>query len=85
MSFLDIKYPAERATLVREYVIAMKTVKQRNMVNWKMKLAIGDELQIPFHPIVNATKQAAEETRKELTNAENVNGYRWSFDNSTCY
>ena len=31
-----------------------------------MKLAIGDELQTLFHPIVNATKQAAEETRKEL-------------------
>ena len=30
-----------------------------------MKLAIGDELQILFHPIVNGTKQAAEETRKE--------------------
>ena len=32
-----------------------------------MKLAIGDELQSLFHPIANATKQAAEETRKELT------------------
>ena len=31
-----------------------------------MKLAIGDELQTLFHPIVNATKQAAEETSKEL-------------------
>ena len=31
-----------------------------------MKLAIGDELQTLFHPIVNATKQAAERTRKEL-------------------
>ena len=31
-----------------------------------MKLAIGDELQTLFHPIVNATKQAVEETRKEL-------------------
>ena len=27
---------------------------------------IGDELQTLFHPIVNATKQEAEETRKEL-------------------
>ena len=62
MSFLDIKDPAERATLVKEYVSAMKTVKQRNMVNREMKLAIGDELQTLFHPIVNATKQ----TRKEL-------------------
>ena len=70
MSSLDIKDPAERATLVKEYVTAMKTVKQRNMANRD-----GDELQTPFHPIVNATKQAAEETRKELTNAENVNGY----------
>ena len=66
MSFLDIKDPAERATLVKEYVTAMKTVKQRNMVNREMKLAIGDELQTLFHPIVNATKQAAEHTRKEL-------------------
>ena len=66
MLFLDIKDPAKRATLVKEYVTAIKTVKQRNTVNREMKLAIGDELQTLFHPIVNATKQAAEETRKEL-------------------
>ena len=66
MSFLDIKDPSERASLVKEYVTAMKTVKQRNMVNLEMKLAIGDELQTLFHPIVNTTKQAADETRKEL-------------------
>ena len=48
MSFLDIKDPAERATLVKEYGPAMKTVKQRNMVNREMKLAIGDELQTLF-------------------------------------
>ena len=54
----------------------MKTVKQRNMVNREMKLAIGDELQTLFHPIVNGTKQAA--------NEENVNGYRRSFGSSTC-
>ena len=54
------------ATLVKEYVTAMQTVKQRNMMKREMKLAFGDELQTLFHPIVNATKQAAEETRKEL-------------------
>ena len=32
-----------------------------------MKLVIGDDLQTLFHPIVNATKPAAEETRKQLT------------------
>ena len=66
LSFLFIKDPAERETLVKGYVTAMKTVKQRNMANRELKLAIGDELQTFFHPIVNATKQAAEETRKEL-------------------
>ena len=66
MSFLDIKDPAERATLVKGYVTTMETVKQRNMMKREMKLAIGDELQTPFHPTVNTTKQAAEETRKEL-------------------
>ena len=66
MSFLDIEDPAKRATLVKEYVRAMKTVKERNMTNREMKLAIGDELQTLFHPIVNATKQATEETKKEL-------------------
>ena len=66
MSFLDIKDPAKRATLVKEYVTAMKTVKQRIMANRELKLAIGDKLQTFFHPIVNANKQAAEETRKEL-------------------
>ena len=66
MSFLDINDPAERVTLVKEYVTAMKTVKQRNMMKREMKLAIGDELRTLFDPIVNETKQAAEETRKEL-------------------
>ena len=33
MSFLDIKDPAKRTALVDEYVIAMKTAGQRNMVN----------------------------------------------------
>ena len=71
MSFLEIKDPAERANLVKEYVTAMKTVKQRNMMKQEMNLAIGDELQTLFHPIVNATKQAAEETRKELETMKN--------------
>ena len=66
MSFLDIKDPAERVTLVQEYITAMKTFKQHNMANRELTLVIGDELQTLFHPIVNATKQAAEETRKEL-------------------
>ena len=42
------------------------------MVNLEMKLAIGDELRTLFQPIANATKQAAEETRKEL---EPINWY----------
>ena len=66
MSFLGIKDPSKRATIVKEYVTAMKTVQQCNMVNREMKPSIGDELIALFHPIVNATKQAAEETRKEL-------------------
>ena len=56
MSFFDIKDPSKRATLVKEYVTAMETVKQRNMENREMKLAIGDELPTLIHPIVNATK-----------------------------
>ena len=44
----------------------MKIVKQGNMVNREMKLAIRDELQTLFHSKIIATKQAAEETRKEL-------------------
>ena len=66
MSFLDIKDPAERATLLKEYVTGMKTVKQRNMAKKELKLAIGDELETLFRPVSDATKQAAEETRKEL-------------------
>ena len=62
MAFLDIKVSAERATLTKECVTAIKTVKQRNMLNREMKLAIGYELQTLFHPIGNATKQAGEET-----------------------
>ena len=61
MSFLAIKDPAKRTALVDEYVKAMKTVRQRNMMNREMKLAI-EELQTHFHSIVSATKQAAEKT-----------------------
>ena len=68
MPLLDIKDPAKRASLVQEYVTAMKNVKQRNMVDREMKLTIGDELQTFFQSIV--TKQAAEETSKELAPME---------------
>ena len=48
------------------------------MTNRELKLAIGDELQTLFQPIVNATKQGAEETRKELEpmkkNLMDING-----------
>ena len=66
MSFLDINDPAKRTALVDEYVIAMKTVRRCIMVNREMKLEIGEELQTLFHPIVSATKQAAEKTVEEL-------------------
>ena len=66
MTFIDIKDPANRTALVDEYVKAMKTVRRRNMVNRESKLAIGEELQTLFHPIVSATKQAAEKTAEEL-------------------
>ena len=62
MSFFDIK--ADRATLVKEYVTAMKNVKQCNMANRELKLTIGDELQTLFHPIVNATKQGLKKLGK---------------------
>ena len=61
MSFLDIKDPVERTTLVKDYVTAMKTFKQHNMINREMMLAIADELQF-----VIAAKQATEETGKEF-------------------
>ena len=67
MSFLDIRDPAKRTALVDEYIKAMKTVRRRNMVNREIKLAIGEELQTLFHPIVSATKQAAGKTVEELT------------------
>ena len=56
MSFLDIKDPTKRTALVDEYVKVSKTVRRRNMVNREMKLAIVEELQTLFHPIVSATK-----------------------------
>ena len=56
----------QRKDLVKEYGTVMKKVKQCNMANREIELAIGEELQTLFHPIVNATKQAAEESRKEL-------------------
>ena len=67
MSFLDIKDPTKRMTLIDEHVRAMKTVRRRNMVNREAKLVIGEELQTLFHPIVSATKQAGEQTVKGVT------------------
>ena len=64
MSFLDIKDPAKRTALVDEYVKGMKTVRQRNIVNREMKLAIGEELQTLFHSIVSATKKLLKRRRK---------------------
>ena len=66
MSFLDIKNPAERTALANEYVKAMKTIRKHNMVNREMELAIGEELQTLFHPIVTTTKQTADKTVEEL-------------------
>ena len=54
----------QRATLVREYVTAMKTAKQRNMVNREMKLAIGDVLQTIVHPIVQLSMQLNKQLKK---------------------
>ena len=51
---------------IDQYVKAMKTVRQRNMANREMKLAMGEELQTLLHPIVSATRQAAEKTAEEL-------------------
>ena len=51
---------------VDEYVKAMKTLRRRNMVHREMKLAIWEELQTLSHPIISATKQAAEKTAEEL-------------------
>ena len=66
MLFLDIEDPAKRIALVDEYVKAMKTVRRGNMVNREMKLAIGGgELPTLFHPIVSATKHAAEKTEED--------------------
>ena len=70
ISFLDKKDPAKRTALVDEYVKAMKTVRRRNMVTREMKLAIGEELQTLFHPIVSATKQAAAKTVEELAHVK---------------
>ena len=36
------------------------------MVNREMKLAIGEKLHTHFHPIISATRQAAEKTAEEL-------------------
>ena len=72
MLFLYIKDPAKRTALVDECVKAMKTVLRRNMVNREMKLAIGEELQILFHPIASATMQAAEKTTEELAPVKKV-------------
>ena len=68
----SIKEPAKRTALVDEYVKATKVVRRRNMVNRERKLAIGEELQTLFHPIVSATKQAGEKKVEEVAPVKNV-------------
>ena len=41
-------------------------------MNREMKIAIGEELQTPFHQIVSATKQAAEKTAEVLVPVKKV-------------
>ena len=52
MSFLDIKNPARRNELVKECVDAMQTVRKRNMHTREEKLAIEEELDTLFKPVV---------------------------------
>ena len=66
MSFLDIKNPARRNELVKEYVDAMQTVRKRNIHTCEEKLAIGGELDTLFKPVVKATERAASENKKEM-------------------
>ena len=66
MSFLDIKNPARRIELVKEYVDAMQTVRKRNMRTREEKLVIGEELDTLFKPVVQATEKAASENKKEM-------------------
>ena len=65
-SFLDIKNPARRNELVKEYVNAMQTVRKRNMHTREEKLSIGVELDTLFRPVVQATEKAASENKKEM-------------------
>ena len=70
VSFRDIKDPAKRTALVDEYGKAMKTARQRNIVNREMKLAVGEELHTLFHPIISATKQVAKKAAEVLVHVK---------------
>ena len=63
MSFLDIK---KKGRVEKEYVDAMQTVRKRNMHTCEEKLAIGEELNTLFKPVVQATEKAASENKKEM-------------------
>ena len=72
MSFLDIKNPARRNELVKEYVDAMQTVGKRNMHTREEKLAIDEELDPLFKPVVQATEKAANENKEEIEELRGV-------------
>ena len=52
--------------MVKEYVDAMQTLRKRNMHTREEKLAIGEELDTLFKPVVQATEKAASENKKEM-------------------
>ena len=52
--------------MVKEYVDAMQTVRKRNMHTREEKLAIGEELDTLFKPVIQATEKAASENKKEM-------------------
>ena len=63
---MSFKNPARRNELVKEYVDAMQTARKRNMHTREEKLAIGEELDTLFKPVVQATERAASENKKEM-------------------
>ena len=52
--------------MVKGYVDAMHTVRKRNMHTREEKLAIGEELNTRFKPVVQATEKAASKNKKEM-------------------
>ena len=71
MSFLKIKDPKKRDSIVADYIDTQKRIQQRNLDERVMSLTHEEDLQNMFKPVINAAEKASTSIKKELAPIQN--------------